>query len=149
MTIKQTCFMFIPAAHFPADTYWTPGKSPMSKSSPHSSDPTCQTDRSPSRSATMASTAPSSGPRWVVHSYYRAFPCYSIIQLTYIYYIFCFIPIVSYHKCVTWCIPSFVPKFPILIQAHTQGNKGYSSSLKTDISENFPPKNRVLLDTWR
>lgn len=57
---------FILVSSFPSGTYWTPRKSPVLKSSPPLSGLTCRTDRSPSKSATTASTAPSSGPRWAV-----------------------------------------------------------------------------------
>ncbi len=102
--------------NFSAGTCWTPGKSPMSKSSPHSSDLTCQTGRSPSRSAITASTTPSSAPRWVFHNYDRVLRCHfpfnSIMQLTYFQSLFSggvtifrFIPIVSCHKCVLCVSP--------------------------------------------
>lgn len=56
----------------------------------------------------------------LLQSFSMLFPFCSNIQLTYFQSFFCggvpvfscFIPTVSCHKCVTWCIPSSVPSFP-------------------------------------
>lgn len=121
---SMTC-LFTPVAHFSAGTRWTPGKNPMLKFSPHSSDLTSQTGRSPSRSATTASTAPSSAPRWVVCNHTELFPVIFMLLLN---------PAdLHLAPLLWWCSHVLLLYFRNLVSR--QHIKACSRSLKSDIED--------------